>query len=218
MFGMSGLLSGILLFVCSWIGIEGVPSCHDMEPPPPDWMIYNVVRWTPLVERVDEPYLTVPLVLAVIAQESGGLNGQTSTDGYASVGLMQVIPRQHFGTPTQLMVPYYNVWIGTRILNSAIEQAAEYGFTDDPVRYGLAAYNCGWQWHEGTPGHFENCRTDGGLRYADRVLHYWCPYFEDGTGCGIPPEVQLDPWHNKPYINPNWLNGSHRIPEHAFIQ
>lgn len=184
----------------------------------PESVIRSTVRWTTIAKRVDEPYLTIPLILAVIAQESQGINGQTSKDGYASVGLMQVIPRSYLGTPEQLMRPSFNMWVGTRILSEAIEQAIEYGFEDDPIRYGLAAYNCGWQWHWGRPGWFKFCGPHGGLNYADRVLEYWCPFFDDGTGCGIPPEVQLDPWHNKPCIYSNLLNGLRCTMGRGFIQ
>jgi hypothetical protein len=141
---------------------------------PPAWLLNNVEQWRPLAERVDREHITVPLTLAVIAQESQGINGQTSTDGYASVGLMQVIPRSYLGTAGQLMDPAYNILVGTNILNTAIEQAIERGYIE-PVRYGLAAYNCGWK------DDFETeCRKEGGLAYADRVLDYWMPYFEDG--------------------------------------
>lgn len=164
-----------LLFVCLILACQQ----EDVEEEPPSWIIINVERWRPLVKRVNEPNITVPLVLAVIAQESMGINGLTSSDGYYSVGLMQVIPRTYLGTPTYLMDPAKNIWVGTRMLSEAIEQAIEYGYTEDPVRYGLAAYNCGWKTHLGKIM-FKFCNREGGLAYADKVLNYWMPAFENG--------------------------------------
>lgn len=151
----------------------------------PAQVIRNTVRWTPLVLRVDEPYLNVPLILSVIAQESRGINGQTSADGWYSVGLMQVIPRPHLGTAQQLMEPHINIWVGTRMLSETIEKAIALGY-DEPVLIGLAAYNCGWkEWPLSDTISFKFCGRHGGINYAIRVLEYWCPYFSEdaSTDC-----------------------------------
>ena len=137
------------------------------EDPPPQWLIRNVIRWMPLVERWGEdfPDLKHALVLSVIAQESQGFPYSESGDGYGSVGLMQVIPRSWTGSRTQLLNPAYNIYVGMRMLDATIVKAGS-------VRKGVAAYNCGFVSLEAG-----NCWSFGGYVYADRVLDYWSPIF-----------------------------------------
>ena len=65
------------------------------EPAPPGWLLWNVRRWEPLVERwrPDFPDVPTEVVLAVIAQESQGFPDATDESGAGGVGLMQVTPR-----------------------------------------------------------------------------------------------------------------------------
>ena len=132
----------------------------------PNWLVPNVTRWLPLVERwhPDFPDLDPALVLAVMAQESQGFPQLVSTDGHGSLGLMQVIPRIWTGTEKQLREPPYNIYVGMKILNFAVH---EWG-----TRLGLAHYNCS---EEGVAN--DACGTKGGLNYADRILDYWLPMF-----------------------------------------
>ena len=179
------MLIKLVIAVSLFFTVTGSPLLnHEEEDEPPEWLVENVEAWRrfvqPVVAGLSSPYLTESLVLAVIAQESQGINGLTSDDGYSSVGLMQVIPRADLGTPEQLMDPTYNLWTGTAMLRQAIEQAVEFGY-DDPVRYGLAAYNCGWKMDPITNQiAFKLCNRHGGLAYADKVLDYWMPYFANG--------------------------------------
>ena len=132
----------------------------------PHWLVPNVTRWLPLVERwhPDFPGLDPALVLAVMAQESQGFPYLESTDGHNSLGLMQVIPRTWTGTEKQLREPAYNIFVGMKILNFSVH---EWG-----TRLGLAHYNCS---EDGVAN--DACGSAGGLRYADRILEYWLPMF-----------------------------------------
>jgi hypothetical protein len=132
----------------------------------PQWLVPNVTRWLPLVERwhPDFPELDPALVLAVMAQESQGFPYIESTDGHNSVGLMQVIPRVWTGTESQLRNPAYNIYVGMKILS----------FSQDKwgTMLGLAHYNCS----ENSVAD-DQCGTNGGINYAKRVLEYWLPMF-----------------------------------------
>jgi len=137
------------------------------EEPPPNWLIWNTVRWLPLIERwhPDFPELDPALVLAVMAQESQGNPYAEAGDGWGSVGLMQVIPRNWTGTRTQLLNPAYNIYVGMRMLDFSTQKWG--------VRLGLAHYNCS---EEGVRN--DACGSKGGLNYADRILEYWMPVFK----------------------------------------
>ncbi len=138
------------------------------EDPPPEWLIWNVTRWMPLVERwsPDFPDLEHALVLSMIAQESQGFPDAESDDGYSSVGLMQVIPRSWTGTRTQLLNPGFNIYVGMRMINATIKKSG------GDVRRALALYNCGEKSLDAG-----KCYSFGGWTYADRVLDYWLPTF-----------------------------------------
>ena len=142
------------------------------DDPPPAWLIWNVTRWMPLVERwaPDFPELEHALVLAVIAQESQGFPYAESDDGHSSVGLMQVIPRSWTGTREQLLDPAFNIFVGMRMLNATIRKAGN-------VRTALGAYNCGFVSLEA-----DRCHAFGGYAYADRVLDHWLPVFRAELG------------------------------------
>lgn len=147
-------------------------QAEDFGPPPPAWLVRNVKRWRPLIKRwqPDMPWLRgeqgVALVMAVIAQESQGFPDAIAGDGAASVGLMQVTPRSWTGTTEKLLQPAWNLYMGMRILNGAIDVAG------GDVRKGVAAFNCGFESLEAG-----RCYSFGGYAYADRVLGYWRPVF-----------------------------------------
>jgi hypothetical protein len=132
----------------------------------PAWLVPNVTRWLPLVERwhPDFPNLDPALVLAVMAQESQGFHDVSSTDGHNSIGLMQVIPRIWTGTESQLRDPAYNIFVGMKILAYAQD---EWG-----TEIGLAHYNCS----EHGVKH-DTCGEYGGMNYSEKVLSYWLPMF-----------------------------------------
>lgn len=182
---------------CAYRGThEDFSLCGQKLAPPPDWLFFNVDRWEPLIERwgPDFPDVSVALVKAIIAQESQGLNGLVSSDGYASVGLMQIIPRSWTGTPTQLADPAYNIFKGMSIIAHTLIQM------EGDTLMALALYNCG-------DGALElawnpmRCGSHGGLFYAHKVLFYYCPLFDDtGEGCqyetnGVKLQAALDMLH-----------------------
>jgi hypothetical protein len=109
----------------------------------------------------------VPLVLAVMAAESGCDPHLTSTDGYASIGLMQIIPRDWL---PNVRSNGMNVYTGMYILDRSIDLA--YG----DVRLALAYYNCGVPKVEA-----DACGSHGGLNYADKVLDFWLPRFPEAV-------------------------------------
>ena len=141
-------------------------------------IIYLLVRWDPLVSQlIDEGSyhhkVTTEVVLAIIAQESFGIPDILSSDGYNSVGLMQITPRPWVGTIEQLIDPEYNIRWGLWFLDKGLE------YSDGNIYEALRIYNCGRRNIERNP--------DCGKFYADRVLYYWVPYIEGylckGTLC-----------------------------------
>ena len=150
------------------------------EPAPPAWLLWNVRRWEPLVERwrPDFPDVPTEIVLAIIAQESQGFP-YLGPDEHGSVGLMQVTSRSWTATVEELKQPALNIYLGMWILNSALQQS------DGDMRRALAGYNCGFEGLDA--GH---CGSSGGWAYADRVLNYWLPHFVPAA-C-VPP--------NKPFM------------------
>ena len=142
------------------------------SPPPPRWVINNVMRWLPIVETYIEeyPFVTKEVALAVIAQESLGIPNVHETelayaDGHNSIGLMQIVPFSWRPSSKWLSVPENNIYWGMRILNQVIQESG--------LRTGLARYNCGLVKLEQN-----KCGVAGGYAYADRVLNYWVPVFE----------------------------------------
>ncbi len=173
-----------LLFAgCVWIGHPDYNPCPPGPEPPPDWILYNVNRFQPIFERWQPTFPDIPIAVikAVMAQESQGINGQISTDGHASVGLMQIIPRSWTGTATQLHDTAYNIYRGTWILSSALDQSG------GDMLMALALYNCGekvWEYET----NIMVCGSKGGRFYAIRVLTYYCPFFSEDpwADCGDP--------------------------------
>lgn len=150
--------------------ITGHQSSCIEDRDPPGWLLWEVETWRSRVEPMlfGRRPVSSALVLAVIAEESQGLQHQTS---YANaVGIMQIIPREWLGSADFLSVPENNISVGTLILAQAIEKA------EGDVRLALAWYNCG---EARVSFKFSvTCGPRGGFFYADRVLNYWCPYFE----------------------------------------
>jgi hypothetical protein len=105
----------------------------------------------------------LPLILAVMAQESACDPNMVSTDGHGSVGLMQVIPRDWLGACLD-EIPC-NIYWGIWILDRSIDQHG--------LEKGLAVYNCSLEKVEA-----DLCGPYGGMNYADKILNYWLPYFE----------------------------------------
>jgi len=144
------------------------------EKAPPEWLIQNVTRWLPLVERwhTDFPELDPAWILGVIAQESQGFPHVQDITGSNAVGLMQIIPRSWTGTQTQLEQPGFNIYIGMWMLSATLQQ------TDGNLRRALAGYNCGLiKLDANGPKQVYNCGLYGGYAYADRIIDYWVPVF-----------------------------------------
>lgn len=131
-------------------------------------VIDQVMRWEPLVrqEISDHPqykYVTeeqVPLVLAIIAQESHGIPDLVQGDHWGSTGLMQVGPRDWVATSEELKSPRLNVQWGIWFLNGS------YSLADGDTISALRYYNCGKL--EGTCG----------VGYADLIIDFWLPRIE----------------------------------------
>jgi soluble lytic murein transglycosylase-like protein len=144
------------------------------------------MQWKYLVEY-HQRWIDLPtdLVLAVIAQESWGIN-QIGCSG--EIGLMMIIP----GTPAPLSKRpvWCNNWAGrTGLVNSSrpswqvlmnpkvnigwgmsILYDSIYLLADGDIRKGLAYYNCGVKGVE-----HDKCGSYGGYNYADKVLNLWLP-------------------------------------------
>jgi len=138
-------------------------------------------------------YLSDPVLLplAVIAQESGGSPSLVSSDGFSTVGLMQISPRNKTYTATMLKNPAINIGLGINILNQTIQHYYETPLDknradamslfyltprerfDDPIFLGLAAYNCGYTSLESAL-----CKSFGGPTYAELIYSCWLPALE----------------------------------------
>ena len=138
------------------------------EKSPPEWLIRNVIRWLPLVERwySEFPELDPAWVLGMIAQESQGFPHVSDVTGSHAIGLMQIIPRSWTGTRTQLEQPAFNIYVAMRMLSAVLDQ------TDGNLRRTLALYNCGEVGLDAG-----RCGRYGGYAYADRIMDYWIPVF-----------------------------------------
>ncbi len=134
---------------------------------------YRCEQYRGIVEQVAEMHPVDPsLVLAVMAQESGCVWNAISDDGYHTVGLMQVSSKAWTASEVELLNVRINIEWGMYILYSAINHIYQNPTGD--VHRGLAAYNCGWtSLNEG------KCLPFGGLVYADKVLNFWLPFFEE---------------------------------------
>ncbi len=133
--------------------------------------IARVERWRYLVEVVmrENGYpFDVAKILALIAQESGGLPRIVASDAWGSTGLMQVGPRAWTPTQEQLKDPRTNIEWGLAFLNGALRLA------DDDWYTALRYYNCGEVRAE------ENIHC--GAEYATQILEFYYPYFNKVIG------------------------------------
>lgn len=77
---------------------------------------------------------------------------------------MQVIPRSWVATENTLREPAYNIFHGMKILDFATQKWGD--------QLGLAHYNCS---EHGVKN--DECGSNGGVHYADKILLYWLPIF-----------------------------------------
>lgn len=137
-------------------------------------MVVNICIWhnySPIIadwnseEENKDRQLNENLILAVMAKES---HCDPFADDGVSVGVMAVTPRPDWWTREQLFNVRINIYAGMNILANAIEQS------DGDIRTALAAYNCGWE-----SLNANKCIPSGGYVYADSVLYFWFPRFEE---------------------------------------
>jgi len=98
------------------------------------------------IRECSEPPVTPELLTALIVVESGANHGAVSRKG--AVGLTQVMPKIWQCKKQELLNPYRNIEIGSKILKYYIDRNGIHG--------GLSSYNSG--------------RTDYALDYAHSVL------------------------------------------------
>jgi len=128
-------------------------------------------RW--IVEDVAEMHPIDPsLVLAVMAQESACLRTSISNDGHHTIGLMQVAEKPWGPSEAELYNARINIQWGMYLLYCAINHT--YHNPTGDVHRGLAAYNCGWD-----SLNAGKCLSFGGPAYADKILEFWLPFFEE---------------------------------------
>lgn len=105
--------------------------------------LYDVPLSADLQEHIrqlcDEYGVDMPLVLAIIGQESNYQTDAVGDDGN-SIGLMQIQPRWHQGRMdrlgvTDLLDPYQNVTVGIDLLADLIDKGG--------TRWAIMAYNAG---------------------------------------------------------------------------
>lgn len=105
--------------------------------------LYDVPLSADLQEHIrqlcDEYGVDMPLVLAIIGQESNYRTGAVGDDGN-SIGLMQIQPRWHQARMddlgvTDLLDPYQNITVGIDLLAELIETGG--------TRWAIMAYNAG---------------------------------------------------------------------------
>ena len=136
------------------------------------WSVERVMLWEPYAKMIIEQYeydLDLVLVLSVMAAESGGDPTVVSYAG--AVGLMQIIPKPHLYNIDPAGGSWSNMVLGMRILQGAIGMAED---RDLPFEFAIAFYNCS---EKGVMT--DKCGSQGGLNYADQVLHHWLPLFEE---------------------------------------
>lgn len=126
-----------------------------------------------IVEQVYEEYPVDPsLVLAVMAQESACMRFSVSDDGHHTIGLMQIAVKPWTPSEYELYNVRINIEWGMYLLHSAVNHPEENPNRD--IHRALAAYNCGW-----TSLNAGKCLYFGGPAYADKVLNFWLPFFEE---------------------------------------
>lgn len=105
--------------------------------------LYDVPLSADLQEHIrqlcDDYGVDMPLVLAIIGQESNYQTDAVGDDGN-SIGLMQIQPRWHQGRMdrlgvTDLLDPYQNVTVGIDLLADLIDKGG--------TRWAIMAYNAG---------------------------------------------------------------------------
>ncbi len=145
----------------------------DLPAPPAVGVVERIERmWQPIIiEQMANHQtwgnLSVPLIEAVIAEESYGIQKIESYAG--AVGLMQVVPKNWSWRPSDDLLrssPTVNIATGMGILTQAIRE------NDGNVFRALALYNCGEQRLEAN-----ECGERGGYAYALKVLAVNCPVF-----------------------------------------
>lgn len=156
------------------------PTPDSMTEVAADYALNLVVPWGAAVEHFmdGEPTvylfetedLGIALILAVMANESGGRMEIVSSAG--ACGLMQVIPKNWFPENAHELCesPFANIRAGMRILQGAIDIAQE---RNEDLFYGLAYYNCSF-----AGVHSDGCGPTGGLNYADHIIGFWLPRVE----------------------------------------
>lgn len=161
------------------------------EPPIPDWIIENLIFYEKYV--IDSALVVdiEPVILfAVMGKESHGEQFVISSDGYASIGLMQIIPSDVGCRSWDLTWPRFNIFCGSLILREIVDQIqidinndyiAPNGYKpENAIRAALAAYNCGYASLYSTNG--KVCINGGGLDYADDILNKWVPAIKQFAG------------------------------------
>ena len=106
----------------------------------------TALKYVCKIRECSEPPVTPELLTALIVVESGANHGAVSRKG--AVGLTQVMPKIWQCKKQELLNPYRNIEIGSKILKYYIDRNGIHG--------GLSSYNSG--------------RTDYALDYAHSVL------------------------------------------------
>jgi len=115
----------------------------------------------------------VPLILAIMAQESGCAKRAVSSDGYSSTGLMQVIPRSWTASAECLKKPSCNIYWGIWIYDCAVNNA------NGDFRLAAMYYNCSEEnVHKQISGEDPQACGNGGVHYSERVFKFWLPLIE----------------------------------------
>lgn len=118
------------------------PSAEEMhaeEPAPMYDVPLDKELQSHINELCDHYDVDMPLVLAIIGQESG-YNPELAGDGGNSIGLMQIQPQWHAGRMDRLGVtdladPYQNVTVGIDLLAELLDSGS--------VEWAITAYNAG---------------------------------------------------------------------------
>ena len=149
------------------------PDPNDVEYWTTMWTIDRVMLWRGEIERIVEAEgfedVTVPLVMAVIAEESAGDINAVSSAGACS--LMQVIPQPWLELSASAIC---NSGVGSIYQGSYILQwSIDLGQKEElDIYHQIGFYNCSY---EGVMN--DRCGSRGGIWYSHRVIDYWLPLF-----------------------------------------
>jgi len=164
----------------------------------------NVRRWAPLINEMAQKYGVPPrLIAAVIQQESGGINGRSSSVG--AHGLMQLMPATARGLGvTNSSDPRQNIEGGTKYLASMLRQF------NGNVSLALAAYNAG-------PG---NVKKYGGIPPFAETRNYVSRITANYNGQGSVdtsgiPSVQSGPVNGVTVRDGQYARGPGAAENHA---